>query len=243
MKRWRVWATTLVLVAIAGSAYLWQERHALHYLPADTTAFVARFTAPPPPQSPATRAELDGLLAIQAARTPQDVAAARADRKTEIARFYGALGFPPGDEPDLPRLELLAEHVEDDVRLYVRAAKDHFRRLRPFVIEPRLEPCIDDVQGDLSYPSGHAAYAWSMAYLLSLIAPDRSAELERRAAEFARQRMVCGVHFPSDLAAGKAAARWLIDQMREVGAFNADLGHAGKELLDQRPAMAPAAKN
>ena len=101
------------------------------------------------------------------------MAAARADRKTEIERFYGALGIDTEAPPELPRLRRLAEHVEDDVRIYVRAVKDRFRRLRPYEIEPRLAPCIDDVQGDLSYPSGHAAFGYSMAYLLSSLVPER----------------------------------------------------------------------
>ena len=105
---------------------------------------------------------------MQSARTAEQVAAARADRKTEIDQFYGALGIDSDAPPDLPRLRRLAERVEDDVRIYVRAVKDRFRRLRPYEIEPRLQPCIDGVQGDLSYPSGHAAFGYSMAYLLSM---------------------------------------------------------------------------
>ena len=64
--------------------------------------------------------------------------------------------------------------MEDSIRRYVRAAKERFRRLRPYEIEPRIQPCIDDVRGDLSYPSGHAAYAYAMAYLLADMAPERA---------------------------------------------------------------------
>ena len=96
--------------------------------------------------------------------------------------------------------------MEDDIRPYVRAAKDRFRRLRPYEIEPRLEPCIDDVRGDLSYPSGHATYGYVMAYLLRDMVPERRTQLLARADEFARQRMVCGVHFTSDLEAGRIGA-------------------------------------
>jgi acid phosphatase (class A) len=120
--------------------------------------------------------------------------------------------------------------VEDDVRLAVRALKEHFRRLRPFKIEPRLENCIDDVRADLSYPSGHAAYAYAMAYLLSELVPERRAALEARAAQFARQRLVCGVHFPSDLDAGKLAARELFTRMEKNPAFRAEADAAAIEL-------------
>jgi acid phosphatase (class A) len=217
-------------LAVAGGAFWWHEHEVQHYLVGDTATFAAQFAAPPPAGSPATRAELDELLALQAARTPMQVSAARADRKTEIEQFYEALGFEPGSSPDLPALETLADRVEDDVRLHVRAAKQRFLRLRPYEIEPRLEPCIDDVRGDLSYPSGHAAFAWAMFYLLEEMVPERRAALEARAAQFARQRMVCGVHFPSDLQAGRLAAGRLIDAMARVPRFREDFRAAAAEL-------------
>jgi acid phosphatase (class A) len=218
------------IVALASAVGWWQLHDGRHYLSSDIARFAASFDPPPPRDSASTRRELDELLALQAARTPAKVAAARADRTTEIERFYGALGLSPDDAPELPALHRLAERVEDDVRIYVRAAKRRFLRLRPYEVEPRIAPCIDDVRGDLSYPSGHAAYAWSMAYLLSTLVPERERALDARAEEFARQRMVCGVHFASDLAAGREAARRLIDAMQALPVFREQLDAARTEL-------------
>jgi acid phosphatase (class A) len=220
------------LVLLAGIAWQWQNDRSTRFLRDDTSAFVAQFTAPPAPTSAATRAELDELLALQAARRPADMAAAQADRKTEVTRFYGALGLDPADPPELPNVERLARRVEDDVRIYVRAAKRHFRRLRPYEIEPRLEPCIRNVQDDLSYPSGHAAFAWAMAATLSDLVPERRAALEARAAEYARQRMVCGVHFASDLAAGKQAAAWLMQAIRMQKEYSVEAATASEDLRE-----------
>ena len=172
------------------------------------------------------------LLAMQAARSPDEIAAAQADRKTEVTRFYGALGLDADDPPKLPRVERLAERVEDDVRIYVRAVKNHYRRLRPYEVEPRLEPCIDDVRGDLSYPSGHAAFAWAMAGVLTDLVPERRAAIEARATEFARQRMVCGVHFPSDLAAGRQAAEWVLQAIRHEMEYSREAAEASVELRE-----------
>lgn len=220
-KAARLVAALVFTLAIAGATQWWLQRDRHTYLTGVTDGFVTMFAAPPARDAPATRAELDELLALQSARAAADVAAARADRKTEIQRFYGALGFPAGADPDLPLLRALAARVEDDTRPYVRAAKEKFRRLRPYEIEPRLEPCIADVRGDLSYPSGHANYGYVMAYLLREMVPEREPQLIARADEFARQRMVCGVHFRSDLEAGRKGALWLI------AAFNGD--HAYRE--------------
>jgi acid phosphatase (class A) len=223
-------AGVLVMAAITAGLWYWQQDGSTRYLPEVPVTFPERFAPPPSRESPETRRELDELLKLQSRRTAADVAAARADRKTEIARFYGALGLDERRPPDLPRLERLAERVEDDVRLHVRAVKERHRRLRPYEIEPRLEPCIDDVAGDLSYPSGHAAFAWSMAYLLSDLVPERRAALEARAAEFAHQRMVCGVHFPSDLEAGRQAAARLREELRANPRFLAEVEVARAEL-------------
>ena len=212
----RVVAAIALSLVIAGSVHWWLQRDRHTYLTGETAEFVAIFAPPPARDSSATRSELDELLELQKTRTAAEVTAARADRKTEIRRFYSALGFPAGADPDLPLLRALAARVEDDTRPYVRAAKEKFRRLRPYEIEPRMDPCIDNVRGDLSYPSGHANYGYVMAYLLREMVPEREAQLIARADEFARQRMVCGVHFRTDIEAGRKGALWLI------AAFNGD---------------------
>ena len=127
-------------------------------------------------------------------------------------------------------LNRLAEQVEDDVRPYVRAAKHRFLRLRPYEIEPRITPCIGDVRGDLSYPSGHSTYGYVMAFLLSDMVPERRAQLMARAQQFAQQRAVCGVHFPSDLEAGRIGAEWLTQKFLASPDYQAASVEARREL-------------
>ena len=224
-------ATALVfMLAIAAAWQWWPERGQHSYLVADTAEFVAIFAPPPARDSPATRLELDELLELQKTRTTAEVAAARADRKTEIQRFYGALGFPVGADPELPLLLALAAQVEDETRPYVRAAKENFRRLRPYEIEPRMDPCVGNVRGDLSYPSGHANYGYLMAYLLREMVPERDAQLIARADDFARQRLVCGVHFRSDIEAGRKGAQWLSIALHADAGYRKDADAAMAKL-------------
>jgi acid phosphatase (class A) len=215
-------------VILAALVHWWPRDPTFHYLDGQPANFVGQFAAPPARDSAQTRRELDELLELQRRRGAADVDAARADRKTEVTRFYAALGVK--DATPLPRVRRLVDNAEDDVRLYVRAAKKHFRRLRPGEIEPRVEPCIDDVRGDQSYPSGHAAYGYATAYLLIDLAPERRDALLARADEFARQRMVCGVHFRSDIDAGRQAAQWLVARMPASRAFADDVAAAEMEL-------------
>lgn len=224
----------LAALAAGGGAWWWDDRP--NYIPPELPDFMAQIPAPPARDSAETRRELGTLLELQRTRTAADVAAAQADRKTDIARFYGALGLDENDPPRLPHLRRLAERVEDDVRPHVRFVKRHYRRLRPYEIEPRIEPCIGDVKGDLSYPSGHAAYGYAMGLMLADLVPERREQLEARAAGFARQRMVCGVHFPSDLRAGEIAARLLLTQIAKQPAFQRDAALAAQELREARAA-------
>jgi acid phosphatase (class A) len=216
--------------ALAGGTATWYSHDRFHYLDGDTAAFRAAFPPPPAQDSPQTREELAQLLAMQQARTPADVRQAQEDRKTDVARFYVALGLTATPAPPLPVLRRLAENVEDDIRPYIRAAKDRFRRPRPYVAEPRLHPCIGDVRDDLSFPSGHAAWGYAMAYLLADLVPERRDALLQRARQFAGQRMVCGVHFLSDIQAGGAAAEPLMKLMRASPGFQRDAAAARSEL-------------
>jgi acid phosphatase (class A) len=209
---------------------LYQHEGEPRFLAASPAEFVALFEPPPSADSAQTRAELDTLLVVQRNRSVKDVEAARADRKTEVWQFAGALGLELSQMRDLPALAALAEQVEDDIRPYVRAAKHNFTRLRPYELDSRLEPCIDDVRGDLSYPSGHATFGFVVAYLLADMVPERRSELMVRAREFARQRAICGVHFPSDLEAGNQGSLWLVQRFLASEAYRKAAQPARDEL-------------
>jgi acid phosphatase (class A) len=75
-----------------------------------------------------------------------------------------------------------------------------------------------------------------MGLMLADLVPERREQLEARAAEFARQRMVCGVHFPSDVRAGEIAARLLLAQLEQQPGFQRDAARAALELREARPA-------
>jgi acid phosphatase (class A) len=223
----------IALVALAtllvGGAYWWSHVTP-NYLPRDASAFVAQIPAPPARNSAQERAEIAELLAIQVGRTNAIRDVARADRKKDIRQFYGALGIDPSTDGTLKPLRDFMQRVEGDASIYVRAAKQRFARARPYVVEPRLEPCIDDVADNESYPSGHSTYAYVTALLLADMVPERRTQLLARADAFAHQRMVCGVHFASDIAAGHKAAEWLLGRFAASERFRAEKEEATRVL-------------
>ena len=92
--RWVSGALAVVL-ALSAAWTWWHQRPPQHYLSSPPAEFAALFAPPPAADSAAARAELDELLDIQATRTSAQVAAAQYDRKTEVDRFYSALGLDP----------------------------------------------------------------------------------------------------------------------------------------------------
>jgi acid phosphatase (class A) len=80
-----------------------------------------------------------------------------------------------------------------------------------------------------SYPSGHAAYGWTVAMVLARVAPERAPALIARASEYAESRIVCGVHFPTDIEAGRILAVAVVDRLLASRQFQADLAAARAE--------------
>jgi acid phosphatase (class A) len=54
-----------------------------------------------------------------------------------------------------------------------------------------------------SYPSGHAAFGFACAALLSAIIPEQRAALYARGRQYAESRVIIGVHFPTDIEQGR----------------------------------------
>lgn len=224
------WIVIILAATVAAGGWFATHRELPHYLPPETSGFVASFLPPPPDDSAQTRQELDELLKLQSERTPESIKAAQEDSHKDVSRFYEALGFDRAHSPDLPHLQSLTDGVEKDVGRYVNDAKRRFARDRPYVREPRLKPCISGVKDHNSYPSGHATYGFVMAYLLADMVPERRTQLLRRASLFAQARATCGVHYPSDLVAGMKAASWLSQRILQDPAYQKAAEEAKREL-------------
>ena len=190
-----------------------------------------RLLAPPPRAgSPRNRAELDELLRIQALRTPSEAALARLDAARSIFRFADAIGDAPGFERErLPRTRALFRHINVDETAVLTPAKRDFARPRPFAVEPRLAPIIARPMSE-SYPSGHSLWAYTTALVLADMLPERRARLLARADQYAHNRTVAGVHYLSDVEAGKLAGTTLAAMLFTCPAFVREEAEARKEL-------------
>lgn len=191
--------------------------------------FVVLLQPPPPPGSLADRDDLATLLAIQATRTPAMEAAARADTEETVFRLLAGMGIRL-DPASLPATASLFARLHADESALIAPAKRHWHRSRPFVASPAVRPCIMQLWWSASYPSGHAAFAYAAAEVLVEIVPERQDAIRARAAAYAGARVVCGVHYPSDIEAGRLAGLSIAAAMRDDPRYRAALAAAEPEL-------------
>ncbi|MFC4729312.1 acid phosphatase [Coralloluteibacterium thermophilus] len=189
---------------------------------------LAELLAPPPAAGSAeARADLEAVLALQRSRTPAESAEAVADVEISPFRFADAIG--PGFDPArTPRVAALLDGTADDLRGGTRAAKARWERPRPAEASDAVAPLVE--AHGASYPSGHATYAYVAAIVLARMLPERSEAIFARAGRYARNRVVAGVHYPSDVDAGRIAGTVLADRLFRQPAFRRDFEAAREEL-------------
>jgi acid phosphatase (class A) len=53
-----------------------------------------------------------------------------------------------------------------------------------------------------------------------------------RAAEYEESRLICGMHFPTDIEAGQVVAAAVVTRLDTTAEFRADVAKARKELVN-----------
>lgn len=211
----------------------------------DHTAFL-----PPPPEASSALGKADVAVFNETralANGPRWQLASsddRIDRQSMLANFSCAVGvdFAAAETPVLSRL---IQRAGADLFPVVGAAKDRYQRPRPFVTEDG-PVCITPSEAFAksgSYPSGHSASGWLHALLLAEIDPGNAAAIVNRGRAFGESRVVCGVHYLSDVEAGRLAATALVAALHGQHEFEADVDAARAELAALRSSSAakPAA--
>jgi len=185
---------------------------------------------PPPAQDSATvKVELAELHGIEQGRTAEQVARAQADEKDEtIFAFRTVLGDQFTAE-NLPLTAALSSHVHGEEPAAGDPLKAAFQRPRPYQLDPTLHPVCAMTDKPNSNPSGHALSGYLLALTLAQMVPEKSQEILARADDYAHNRLVCGVHYPSDLAASRQIAYAVFGYMMATPRFQIDLAAARAE--------------
>lgn len=226
-------AAALVLTVVGAAA---EPIPALQpYLKPGALDAAALLAPPPQPGSAAHAADAATYAATRAlAGTPRWQLAV-ADVPSGVARLLDDFSCAAGRRLDPARLLALAAllaRTRRDVVGVVRDAKARFARLRPLVGNDATlcVPRSEALDKSFAYPSGHATEGWTFGLVLAALMPERAAPLLRRARIYGESRIVCGVHWASDVEAGRLTGAALFAALVGDPAFRADLDRARSEI-------------
>jgi acid phosphatase (class A) len=207
------------------------------YLAAGEAPTSEAYLAPPPAVgSPAGVADLAIYRATRALQGSARWTRAQSDADGETtAAVDKAFACAVGARIDVqtqPILVRMLMRASSDGDYASRTAKALYQRPRPFLAEEG-PICIAReawLVGQGSYPSGHAATGWMWALILSELAPQRAESVMARGRAFGESRVVCGVHYPSDIEAGRSVAAATLSPLRSDPTFQNDMQAARAEL-------------
>jgi len=146
--------------------------------------------------------------------------------------FSCALGLPINEE-QTPHLYLLLRRTVADAGLATYTAKNHYQRVRPFMLnrKPICTPeDIEALKNDGSHPSGHTAIGWAWALILAEIVPQHADAILARGRAFGESRVICNVHWHSDVVEGRFMGASAVAKLHSDPQFLSDLEMAKKEL-------------
>ena len=173
------------------------------------------------------------------------LATAHAELRPPLAlqHFNCALGVQLTSE-GAPELTRLMQRLFHDADTAAETVKSRAFRARPVGDDPTRQACqrlTEAGRHSASYPSGSSTVAVVYGEAFAALAPAHADEARRMAHAIGQSRLVCGMHYPSDVAAGEDLGRAVFAAAAAQPAFAADLAaaRAGMAALRARGATAP----
>jgi acid phosphatase (class A) len=188
---------------------------------------VALLAPPPAPGSEEEAADLQMSREVVKARTSAETARAKDDAKLSIFYFAQAIGpiFQPGK---FPKTEALMAKVKKEIHEPIYAAKDYWKRPRPYQMDASL--AFGAPEESFSYPSGHSSVATVNALVLAELFPDKREALLALSRQIGWDRVLTGYHFLTDVRAGRVLGQAIVRELMASPAFRRDLAEAKAEI-------------
>jgi acid phosphatase (class A) len=191
---------------------------------------VRLIAAPPKDGSAQQKADLAELHRIEATRTDDQARAAKADEQNESMFLYRTVLGAKFDAASLPLTSKLGDRIKAEQSAAGAPLKVAFARIRPYTTDKTLHPVCDLTTKPNSYPSGHALTGYLEGLTLAEMLPEQRDAILARTDDYAHNRLVCGVHYPSDVEASRRVAYAVFGEMLASPEFEHDLAAARSEL-------------
>src|SRR3954466_14675233 len=191
---------------------------------------LSKILAPSPPlASELQKHDMAEVLLAQQKRTASQAERAIADNDQKLTRIVDEVFGDKAAALRSPKFAAFADRVIQDTRAIFLASKDVWKRPRPFSASTEVKP-IGELPTTGSYPSGHATRGYLVAIILSNMVPEKSAELFARGREYGENRIIAGVHYPTDIEAGRLSATAIAATLMQNERFMTDFNEAKAEL-------------
>ncbi|WPU63526.1 phosphatase PAP2 family protein [Peredibacter starrii] len=194
-----------VVFTVAATAQTGNEKDLIILSPFEIDRVLGSF---PAPGSVAEGEDLEILRKYQENRTKKDCQLAAQQESATLGSLFGHL-LTRAEVEELS-IDFLKQYGEAGGNAYL--AKKLYGRPRPYDSHRDLKPCISKETSE-SYPSGHATVARVFARLLANKFPKRAAAFIKAGNQAALNRVIGGVHYPSDVLAGIKLGDHLADKM------------------------------
>jgi len=199
-----------------------------HFLDPERTDLIELLPPPPAAGSAAATIDMDAVLLEQITRTDAEIARAKSEITLTPVAFQTVLG-PAFTADNMPHVYALLKDAEHDSKILSTKAKTVFARLRPKFVDSHVAPIGESEDGP-AYPSGHATRAMLWAWILSEVVPDKKHELLDRGEEIGWDRVIIGVHFPSDVFAGEVLGQAIAHAISKNEEFEKRVAEAKEEF-------------
>ncbi len=137
------------------------------------------------------------------------------------------------NQKNTPVLFEILKKIKLDSRYSTQTAKKHYSRERPYAFF-NVQTCTPDEENAknqfVSYPSGHTTIGWTYALVLAQLRPERQNEIFKRGIEFGQSRVVCNMHWQSDVDAGRLMGAAQFSRLQADPQFQADMIKAKTEI-------------
>jgi acid phosphatase (class A) len=169
------------------------------------------------------------IVQLQKDRTPEEVARCKSEQDYSVFAFKDVMGDWFTAEK-VPVTAALMQQVKDDSEGIIKPAKNYYARPRPYLVDSQIMPCVK-LEKSASFPSGHSVHATIDAIILAQIIPIKTDDLKARGEQIGDDRVIAGVHFPSDVAAGRVLGEAIAQKFLDNPDFMAELAKANAECM------------